>query len=167
VGADETVTCTFNNKLLQAAIKILKTSINGPALAHAEFLIAGPNGYSNTVATGSDGTVCVDHLSFGNYTVKETAAPAGYRIDDTTPHNVNVGSSSTCGDGHETTFAATNTPLTDITVTVRSEAPGGTISTISCSPVIGDSPQGPAESATVTAIGLPPGDYVCTVHVDP
>jgi hypothetical protein len=167
VGADETVTCTFNNKLLQGAIKISKTSIKGPALAHAEFSIAGPNGYSNTVSTGSDGTVCVDHLTFGSYTVQETAAPAGYRIDDSNPHNIDVGSSSNCGDGHETIFAATDTPLTDITVTVRSEAAGGTVSTITCTPVIGNSPQGPAESATVAAVGLPPGDYTCTVHVDP
>ena len=167
VGADETVTCTFNNKLLEGAIKISKSSIKGPALAGAGFSIAGPNGYSNNVSTGGDGTVCVDHLSFGSYLVTETSAPAGYRIDDLTPHSVTVDTSSTCGDGHEATFAATDTPLTDVTMTVASEAVGGTVSTITCTPVIGNSPQGPAESATVTAIGLLPGDYTCTVHIDP
>jgi len=167
VGADETVTCTFHNKLLEGAIKISKSSIKGPALAGAQFSIAGPNAYSTNVSTGADGTVCVDHLTFGTYVVTETAAPAGYAIDDPTPHDINVGASSTCGDGHEATFAATDTPLTDITVRVASQAVGGTVSTITCTPAIGNSPQGPAELATVTAIGLPPGDYICTVHVDP
>ena len=167
VAADETVTCTFNNKLLQGAINIAKVSIKGPALAGAQFSITGPNGYSNNVTTGSDGTACVDHLAFGTYAVQETAAPAGYSIDDPTVHDVTVGASSTCGDGNEAVFAATDTPLTDITVTAKSEAVGGTVSTITCTPKIGNSPQGPAESVTVTANGLPPGDYICTVHVDP
>lgn len=167
VAADETVTCTFNNKLLQGAIKISKASIKGPALAGAQFSITGPNSYANLVTTGSDGATCVDHLSFGTYVVQETAAPSGYRIDDTTPHNLAVGASSACGDGQETVFTATDTPLTDIAVTVSSEAVGGTMSTITCTPVIGDSPKGPGPSVTVTAVGLPPGDYICTVHVDP
>jgi len=167
VGADETVTCTFNNKLREGAIKVLKMSIKGQALAGAQFSITGPNSYSNLVTTGSDGTICVDHLTFGTYVVQETAAPAGYKIDDTTAHNVTVSANSTCGDGHEATLAATDTPLTDITVTVTSEAVGGTVSTITCTPQIGNSPQGPGESVSMTAIGLPPGDYVCTMHVDP
>jgi hypothetical protein len=32
---------------------------------------------------------------------------------------------------------------------------------------IGNSPQGPTDPATVTANGLKPGTYTCTVVVDP
>jgi hypothetical protein len=55
-----------------------------------------------------------------------------------------------------------------------SEVCGGTQSNISCvdssSGDVGDSPQsasGNAESATVTANGLEPGTYTCTITIDP
>jgi len=79
----------------------------------------------------------------------------------------------TCGDGNEATFKATDTPLTDITATATSEAPGGTQSTITCvgpSPAttnVGNPPQGPAGSPAVSAKGLKPGTYTCTIVVDP
>lgn len=162
------------NKLLQGAIKISKTSSKAAAtpLSGAIFAITGPNGYSSSQTTGSDGTVCVDHLAFGTYSVTETSPPIGYAIDDPTAHSVTVSRNSTCGDGNEATFAATDTPLTDLTITVTSEAPGGTQSTITCtndasSSDIGNSPQGPAGTATVTADRLKPGDYTCKVNIDP
>jgi hypothetical protein len=167
------ITCTYVNKLQQGAIKITKVSSKPAAtpLAGATFSISGPKGYSNSVTTGGDGTVCVDHLSFGAYVVTETAAPPGYSIDDPTAHNVIISQNSTCGDGKEVAVSAKDTPLTDITATVKSEAPGGTQSTISCvdssKADVGNSPQGPAESAAVAANGLKPGTYVCTIVVDP
>ena len=174
VAADETVTCTFNDKLLQGAIKITKTSSKSAAtpLAGAVFSITGPNSYSSSQTTGSDGTVCVDHLAFGTYSVQETAAPAGYAIDDSSAHSVSVSAGSTCGDGHEATFSASDTPLTDLVITVTSEVSGGTQSTIACTADatnvgIGNSPQGPSGTVTVTANGLKPGNYTCKVVVDP
>jgi prealbumin domain-containing protein len=164
-----TVTCTFVNKLQQGAIKISKTSIKGPVLGGATFAITGPGNYSNSVTTGADGTVCVDHLLFGTYSVQETAAPPGYSIDDTTAHNVTVGTTATCGSGNEATFSATDTPLTDIGATAVSEAAGGTSSTIVCRDAnnnIGAS-AGPGESISASAIGLKPGTYTCTIVVDP
>jgi hypothetical protein len=167
VPADATVTCTFNDKLNLGAIKITKTSSKAAAtpLAGATFSITGPS--NSTQTTGSGGTVCVDHLPFGSYMVQETAAPTGYVIDDPTAHTVVVNANSTCGDGHEATFSATDTPLTDVQVKATSEATGGTQSTITCSPQIGNSPQGPSGSVTVTANGLKPGTYACTIVVDP
>jgi Prealbumin-like fold domain len=63
------------------------------------------------VTTGSDGTVCVDHLRSGDYSVTETQAPPGYSIDDTTAHDVGVNANSTCRDGNDSPSPATNTPL--------------------------------------------------------
>jgi hypothetical protein len=176
------VTCTYTNQQHLGALKILKTSSKAAAtpLAGAKFSITDPNGTAlpgSPFTTDSNGVVCVDGLAaLGNYTVRETAPPTGYAIDDSTAHTVNVtGSNAKCGDatfnGQSLTF--TDTPLTDVTATAVSEVAGGTQSTITCvdSSVpannIGNSPQGPAESAKVSANGLKPGDYTCTIHIDP
>jgi hypothetical protein len=175
VAPSEVVTCTFFDKLQLGAIKITKKSSKpaGTPLAGGVFSISsgGTPIAGSPFTTGSDGTVCVDHLPFGTYSVKEITAPAGYAIDDTTAHDVTVNASSTCGDGNEATFSATDTPLTDITATATSEAPGGTQSTITCtdssSANVGNSPQGPAGSVNVSANGLKPGTYTCTIVIDP
>ena len=176
VAANSTTTCTFNDKLNLGAIKITKVSSKAAAtpLAGAVFSIKDSGGNAVTgspATTGADGTVCVDHLPFGTYSVQETKAPPGYSIDNGAAQNVTVNAVSTCGDGHEATFKATDTPLTDVTVTSTSEAPGGTKSTITCtdssSSNIGNSPQGPVDPAKVTANGLKPGTYTCTVVIDP
>lgn len=174
LAGGDVVECTYTNTLQQGALKITKTSSKAAAtpLQGATFSITGPGGYSNSVTTGQDGTVCVDRLNFGTYSVTETAAPPGYAIDDTTSHDVSVSKVSTCGDGNEATFSATDTPLTDVTATATSEAAGGTQSTITCtndstSNDVGNSPRGPAGTATVTANGLKPGDYTCKIHIDP
>jgi hypothetical protein len=41
--------------------------------------------------TDANGDACVPNLQFGDYTVKETAAPTGYRINDTTTHTSSRG----------------------------------------------------------------------------
>ncbi len=175
VASDSTVTCTYTNKLQLGAILITKTSSKAAhtPLAGATFSISsgGSAITGSPFTTGSDGTVCVDHLPFGSYSVQETAAPTGYAIDDSTAHSVSVNAVSTCGDGHEATFSATDTPLTDLLVKATSEASGGTKTTITClnssNANVGNSPQGPVDPAQVTANGLQPGTYTCTVVVDP
>jgi hypothetical protein len=182
VTAGSVVTCTYQNQLQLGAIKITKTSSKAALtpLAGATFSITGPNSYSKSVTTaGTGGTVCVGNLPFGTYSVTETAAPTGYSIDDTTAHNVVVSANSTCGDGNEATFSATDTPLTDLTITATSEVSGGTKSSIQCTkgdPAgfpgtdIGNSPVGittMVDPANVTANGLMPGDYTCKVVIDP
>ena len=79
------VTCTYTNNQQLGAIKVSKTSTKGStALSGATFSIkvADENGAQVTgspATTGSDGTACVGNLPFGVYSVKETAAPAGYQ----------------------------------------------------------------------------------------
>jgi hypothetical protein len=179
----DTVTCVYVDQQQLGAIKITKTSSKAAAtaLAGAKFSISsGGNPIAGSpFTTDANGQICQDHLPFGTYSVQETQAPAGYKIDDTTAHNVSVNATSTCGDGNETTFAATDTPLTDLTVHVASEASGGTQSKVTCvdsgNNNIGNSPQpasGFADPVTLTAdpthgAALTPGTYTCTIVVDP
>jgi hypothetical protein len=179
LGNNGTASCTYTNNELTGAIEITKTSSKGlhPGLAGATFSITKDgtaiSGSPFTTA-GTDGTVCVDGLAFGDYVVTETAAPTGYGIDDTTGHTVTVDTGATCSSstGIEA-FGATDTPLTDLVVTATGEAsPAGTTnSQITCvdanSADIGDSPSQNTDPASVTANGLAPGTYTCTVVVDP
>ena len=178
LAADETVTCTFVNKQLLGAIEISKTSTKGNApLAGAKFSITkGGTAISGSpFTTGADGTVCVDGLGFGDYVVTETAAPTGYSIDDATGRTVTVDNNAKCSDdpfGGETT-SFSDTPLTDLLVKATGEAaPAGTTkSQITCtdssSANIGNSPTLNTDPATMTANGLKPGTYTCTIVIDP
>jgi hypothetical protein len=112
VGAEETVTCTFTDRLKLGAITITKTSTkDNSGLAGAKFSIesGGTPIPGSPFTTGSDGTVCVDGLLFGTYSVKEVSAPTGYRIDDTAAHDVVVDNNATCsgGGGESISFADT------------------------------------------------------------
>jgi hypothetical protein len=165
--ANDTIDCTYTNKLQQGAIKVKKFSIKGQALAGAVFSIAGQN-----VTTGADGTACVDHLNFGSYDVKEVSAPAGYSIDDTSTHSVTVNTVNDCSSvGIPLSLQFNDTPLTDVLVKADSQAVGGTKSQITCvdsaNANIGDSPSGNVEHAQVSAPNLKPGTYTCTIVVDP
>jgi hypothetical protein len=186
------VTCTYQNQQQLGAIKISKISSKtaATALSGAHFELCtndGPYTVANPCAaaksgsddliSGADGTVCVDNLGFATYYVTEKSAPTGYAIDDSTTHSVVVDNMAKCSDatfgGESLTFK--DTPLTDLTITVTSEAPGGTKSRITCvdsaSANIGNSPQPSAttfgDPANVTANGLKPGTYTCTVIIDP
>ena len=181
VAPGGTTTCTFTNTLKFGALKITKQSIKSgnAGLAGATFAVSGPNNYSTTLTSGADGTVCVDGLLSGSYSVQETAAPPGYTLDNPVPVSVTVDpNGAKCTDnpyvGNSTTF--TDTPKTNLLVKVTSQdsGPGGSSSTITCtadatSGSIGNSPQtgGPANPVEVDANGLSPGDYTCKVHIDP
>ena len=176
VSANKLVTCTYVNQQQLGAIKITKTSVKatGTPLAGGTFTVTNASGtpvVGSPFTSGSDGTFCVDHLPYGTYSVTETGAPAGYAIDDTSANSVTVSQNSTCGDGKEATHTFTDTPLTDVLASAISEAPSGTQSTVSCvdgsNAAIGNSPQGLAENAQVTATGLRPGTYTCTIVIDP
>jgi hypothetical protein len=175
LGPGDSVDCTYTNTLQLGAIKISKTSSKsgGTALGGATFSITGPNSYSASVTTDSDGTKCVDSLPFGDYTVKETAAPTGYAIDDPSDHTVTVDNNAKCSDDPYVgeTISFSDTPLTDITATATTEAVGGTKSKITCvnstAANVGDSPQGFGGDVKVTANGLKPGKYTCTIDIDP
>ncbi len=82
-----------------------------------------------------------------------------------------VDTNSTCRDGNEATYTATDTPLTDITATATSEVSGGTQSKITCvdssNANVKNSPQGFSDPVEVDANGLTPGTYTCTIVIDP
>jgi hypothetical protein len=169
----DTVTCTYVNQQQLGAIKITKTnSKTHNGVAGAKFLITGPGGYSNTVTSGSDGTVCTDGLAFGSYSVTETSAPTGYSIDDTSAHTVNVNANAKCSDspyvGASTSF--TDTPTSDIQVNFRDGGSGTTSGTISCDNSTGSTSTDPATgwdtSATVTGVKAPTTIH-CTITIDP
>ena len=166
VGGSD-ITCTYVNQQQLGAIKVLKSSTKGQALAGAVFSIAG-----QSVTTGADGTACVDHLAFGSYDVKEVSAPTGYKVNDSTTHSVTVNVNQDCsGISAAQALSFDDTPLTDLSVESKSQASGGTKSQITCldsaSKNVGDSPSGNVEDAKVSAPNLEPGTYVCTVVIDP
>jgi hypothetical protein len=86
---------------------------------------------------------------------------------DANDKQVTVDNNAKCPDdpyGGET-VSFSNTPLTDITVSVDSQVDGGTSSTIDCDTGVPDA--GPAEDPSTTGTDLEPGTYTCTVVVDP
>jgi hypothetical protein len=105
---------------------------------------------------------CFDGLLFGSYTVHETV-PTGYQGE--ADKTVTVDNTATCADnpygGESVSFH--NTPLTNLTVTVDSQVPGGTSSTIDC----GVAAAGPGDDISASATNLVPGTYTCTIVVDP
>jgi hypothetical protein len=198
VAPDSTATCTYTNQQQFGAIKITKTGkdknctgANTPTISNgvctgdatanlkgATFTIKDSTGAQVTgspATTGDNGTVCVDNLPWSgtgtDYSVQETAAPAGYSADNTDAVTVTVTQNSTCGDGNEATHTFSDTPLTNLTVNAQAQSSGATNTTITCvdssSKGIGNSPQGPSDPAKVTANDLKPATYTCTIVVDP
>jgi hypothetical protein len=172
------VTCLYINVQQLGAIKISKTSSkSGDGLAGATFSITGPGGYSNSVQSGADGTVCVDGLAFGGYTVTETAAPTGYVIDDPSGHSVTVDNNAKCSDspyiGETTSF--TDTPTADIQVRFRDGGSGETHlspAPITCTNATGttDTNNTTGWDNTTTVTGIEVDGLVtvtCTIPIDP
>lgn len=190
LGAGGTVTCTYVNRQ-PGAIQITKVSSksNSDFLPGAQFELCtnagpysagspcvAPTGVTNPLPlTDSNGVVCVSGLprltnAGTTYYVQELSAPAGY-TKDANNHSVLVNMGATCSSGSPATIMVQDVPLTDLTITATSEATGGTNSQITCkdssSNNVGNSPSSNQPSANVTANGLKPGTYTCTVVVDP
>jgi uncharacterized protein YbdZ (MbtH family) len=175
LDAGETVTCTFHDARERGAILVSKTrkhAAAGPGdhpHPGVEFTVTGgelPAG-GTAVTTNADGEACLDGLvlsSFvGDYTVTESV-PAGYKaakLSDT----ATVALESVCGDGNEASVSFSNTPLTNLTVSVDSQVAGGTASTIDCDGVTGATD--PDGDGSLTREDLEPGTYSCTVVIDP
>jgi hypothetical protein len=174
---------TFVNPRKTGAIRITKTRKHAAAASpsndpHAgvEFTITGgelPEG-GTKVTTNAQGIACLDGLflssltGIGDYTVTETV-PTNYVADGDVSKDVTVSTEASCNEGSPATVAFSNTPLTDITVSVDSLVDGGTKSTITCT--LGGLNVGsvtPAEEdPTLSLQNVEPGTYICTIFVDP
>ena len=174
----DVVDCTFTNQLQLGAILVTKTAkhaADGPGdhpQAGVDFTVNG-----DTKATNESGQACFDGLAFGAHNVTETV-PAGYvgEGDSTTTvvKSVTVDNVAYCDDnpyvGEEVSFS--NTPLTDITVSVDSQIDGGTASTIECvdesdSSVASGSTGANGDGSRHGERSQRRGTYTCTVVVDP
>ncbi|RZS64184.1 hypothetical protein EV187_2564 [Agromyces ramosus] len=157
------------------ALKIVKTKKHAASVPSTQphagvvFGITGGSLPAGTTATtDANGVACLAGIESGSYTVTETV-PTGYAVTSANPQTATVVEDTTCETATPVTF--TNMPLTNITVSVDSQIPGGTASTIDC-----DAAADPPFDATtdpVTGDGSfslndkVPGTYVCTVVVDP
>ena len=183
LSLDEEVTLNFTDPRHRGAILISKTrkhAADGPGdhpHAGVDFTITGGDLAAEGVTETTDvnGQICVDDLLLsafvGDYTVTENV-PAGYVADDPPgdEQTVSVTTKSTCGDGNEATVGFSNTPLTNITVSVDSQVDGGTASTIECelnSVVLDSTATGANGDGSLTLNDLEPGTYICTIVVDP
>lgn len=165
LAAEDTIDCTFVNTLELGAILVTKTrkhAADGPGdhpHAGVDFTVDGV-----TKTTDANGQACFDGLQFGDYTVHEIT-PAGYK--DEADKTVTVDNAASCSDdpfvGETVSFS--NTPLTDITVSVNSQVDGGTASTITCGPA--NASTDPNGDGSLTRSDLAPGTYDCTVVIDP
>lgn len=173
VVANETVTVTFEDPRQLGAIRITKTrkhAADGPGdhpHAGVEFTVSGGSlGSPVVVVTDGAGEACVDGLLLsvfaGDYTVAETV-PTGYTPAGPTSQTVSVTQAATCAAGPAATVSFNNVPLTDVTVSVDSQVPGGTFSTVDC--VVGST--GPGDDISLSLPDLEPGTYTCTIVIDP
>ncbi len=183
-----TVSLTFENPRQAGAIEIVKTrkhAADGPGPhphADVDFTIEGPGlGPDGTVVTtGADGTACVDGLVLsgfvGDYTVTETV-PDNYEADGPVSQTVSVTEKGACGNDNtedEAVVTFSNTPLTDVTVSVDSLVAGGTASTIECTDADGNvysGSTGAGGDGSLAVEDLLPTDptvtLTCEVVIDP
>jgi hypothetical protein len=165
------VTCTYVNNQQLGAIKVTKTRKHA-ADGAGDHPHAGVNFTVNGVTkpTDANGVACFDGLAFDTYTVHETV-PAGYHVD-ANDKSVTVDNNASCaGDPYVgETVSFHNTPLTDVTVSVDSQVPGGTASTISCDDGTSGS-TGADGDGSVTVEDLEPTHpavtLTCTITIDP
>jgi hypothetical protein len=180
LGAGETVTCTFHDARETGAIEITKTrkhAAEGPGdhpHAGVTFTVTGgslPAG-GVTVVTNAQGIACVDGLQLssvvgvGNYVVTESV-PVGYNASPSSD-TVTVTTESSCGDGNEAAAGPfSNTPLTDVSITVGSQVPGGTATVVDCNDNDLDGTTDADGNRTFSDTDLEPQVITCTITIDP
>jgi hypothetical protein len=163
---NKTISLTFVDNRALGAIKVTKTykhAASDPSVGPQSGVSFTVNGV--TKQTDVNGVACFDGLAFGDYTVTETV-PTGYNVDGN-DKSVTVNNAAGCSDASYVgeTVSFTNTPLTDIFVSVDSQVDGGTSSTIDC--VLDSAVTGADGDGSLTLPDLEPGTYTCTIVVDP
>jgi hypothetical protein len=99
--------------------------------------------------------------------------PSGYVADGPLTKSVTVDNTATCADNPYVgeTVSFSNTPLTDLSVSVNSQVDGGTASTMVCKDsannTVASGSTGANGDGSASASNLKPDTYTCTVVVDP
>jgi hypothetical protein len=179
IDADtDVLECTYFNELQEGALRILKNSAKGGAVANAGAVFSYDGSSVTDNGAGDEdsdvGEVCVSGLTPGDYDVTETSAPPGYGLPaDPGPETVTVVVGTNCTDNPPTGSAVvtfTDPPLSDIQVNFRDGGSGETSATISCDNTTGTGSNAAATgwdtSRTVTGIEAPT-TVTCTIVIDP
>jgi len=174
IAGGGSTTCTYVNTQLKGAILVTKTAKHAASGSNVPVAQAGVDFTVNgvTKATDANGQACFDGLTFGAggtaYDVTETV-PTGYAADGLTTKSVTVDNNATCSDnpyGGET-VAFSNTPKTDVTITVNSQVDGGTASTIDCDNDGLDGASDANGDVTKSVTDQLPQTIHCTIVIDP
>ena len=169
--------CTYTNQLQVGALKILKNSTKGGAVANegAVFSYDGSSVTDNGAGDEDDdvGQVCVSGLTPGDYTVNETSPPSGYGDASETDLTATVVVGTNCTDNQPTgtgVVTFTNPPLSDIQVNFRDGGSGETSAAITCDNTTGTGDNTAATgwdtSRTITGVEAPT-TIECTIVIDP
>jgi Prealbumin-like fold domain len=173
----------FVDTLQVGAIKITKTGKDKSCIAAgnpvgcsaastrlldgAVFQLKTGSTVNYTSAATSAGVTCIDGVTPGSYTLHESTAPNGYAAASDTPVTI-LANTSCSGTGAHAPLAVpvTDQPLTTITVSTTPVVTGTTTSTVQCTPTAatGDTS---AVATPHTTNAVVPGQYVCTVVIDP
>ncbi|MCI1983689.1 MAG: hypothetical protein LKJ47_02800 [Bifidobacteriaceae bacterium] len=112
ITSGSSVVCTFINEEQPGSVSWSKTAENGAPLAGSEWTITGPGTGSSAskivvkdcVAVGqcagtndtdpTPGSFNVTNLEWGDYSIQETQAPAGYVTDSSTSHDFTISADS-------------------------------------------------------------------------
>lgn len=112
---NEIKSLTFENKMKRGSIKIIKISngenktlniADGMPLVGAKFILSNNNGdVIGIYETDETGTIQIDNVPYGNYSITEYEAPEGY-IKDTEVQNISI-----TEDGQVVEITFTNSPI--------------------------------------------------------
>jgi hypothetical protein len=171
IDADtDVLDCTYTNKLNLGAILVTKTRKHAASGSSAPQPHPGVTFTVDGVSkqTDANGQACFDGLTFGSHNVTETL-PAGYVADGPTTKAVVVDNSAKCSDspyGGET-VSFSNTPLTDVSITINSQVDGGTKTVVNCDDDSLDGETGANGDGTFSTTNEQPHVITCTINIDP
>ncbi len=170
VVAGERAQVTITNQRAIGSVRILKTDENGDPLGGACFSLSGRNSYGPVCDDGQDdgdetvGTILIEDVALGRYTVTETQAPEGYDPADAQPVTV-----SASGPAELTVPNSPPLPETGVVEITLLDSDGnalggacfGLIGATEIAPVC-DAGDDPDAAGTIVIADVPAGDYTLT-----
>ncbi len=174
VVAGERAQVTITNRRAIGSVRILKTDENGDPLGDACFSLSGRNSYGPVCdngdgdGDGTTGTILIEEVVLGRYTVTETQAPEGYDAADDQPVTV-----SASGPAELTIPNSPPVPETGSVEITLLDSNGdplggacfGLIADTEIAPVCDEGPNDgddPGVAGTILISDIPAGDYTLT-----